>query len=198
MKKIVLFLLLFTALQLNAQEFHLIPKIGLNLANMTNVNGSMKSGLNIGLAGEIRFNNTVALEPGLFYSMQGSKESEGGTTAKIKNDYINLPVLLKMNVYKGLHAFVGPQFGFRVSSKASGSESGTSVSVDAGDYFNGFDFSVALGIGYQFDKGLLFSLGFNTGLTNTLKNDKFSEIISGIGDIKSRNNVLQLNLGWRF
>lgn len=49
MKKIVLLLMLFVAFQVSAQEFHFIPKVGLNLANMTNVDGSVRPGLNIGI-----------------------------------------------------------------------------------------------------------------------------------------------------
>lgn len=45
MKKIALLLLMFVAFQVSAQDFHFLPKIGLNLANMTNSDGSMKSGL---------------------------------------------------------------------------------------------------------------------------------------------------------
>ena len=49
MKKIACLLLLFVAFQVSAQEFHFIPKIGLNFANMTNSDGSMKPGLNLSL-----------------------------------------------------------------------------------------------------------------------------------------------------
>lgn len=45
MKKSLLLLLLFVAFQVSAQEFHFIPKIGLNMANITNSDGSMKPGL---------------------------------------------------------------------------------------------------------------------------------------------------------
>ena len=44
MKKIALLLLMFVAFQVSAQDFHFLPKIGLNLANMTNSDGSMKLG----------------------------------------------------------------------------------------------------------------------------------------------------------
>ena len=49
MKKIALLLLMFVAFQVSAQDFHFLPKIGLNLANMTNSDGSMKPGLNVGV-----------------------------------------------------------------------------------------------------------------------------------------------------
>ena len=76
MKKIALLLLLFVTFKVSAQEFHFIPKIGLNFANMTNTDGSMKPGLNIGVAGEGMLTSNFAIEPGFFYSMQGTKDKE--------------------------------------------------------------------------------------------------------------------------
>ena len=52
MNKIALLLLMFVAFQVSAQDFHFLPKIGLNLANMTNSDGSMKPGLIVGVAAE--------------------------------------------------------------------------------------------------------------------------------------------------
>lgn len=202
MKKIALLLLLFVAFQASAQEFHFIPKIGLNFANMTNSEGaSMKAGLNIGVAGEVMMTNNFAIEPGIYYSMQGFKVS--GTTAKLKNDYLNIPILLKGYVYEGFNLFAGPQLGFKVSSKVKASDSGTSVSTDVlSDWFRTFDFSLVVGAGYQTSMGLLFSLSYNVGLTNTLNKDNIASTILGVSssdiDGKSRNGVLQFNVGWRF
>ena len=201
MKKIALLLLLFVVFQANAQEFHFIPKIGLNFANMTNSGGSMKPGLNIGASGEVMMTNNFAIEPGIYYSMQGFKVS--GTTAKLKNDYLNIPILLKGYVYEGFNLFAGPQLGFKVSSKVKASDSGTSVSTDVlSDWFKTFDFSLVVGAGYQTSMGLLFSLSYNVGLTNTLNKDNIASTIPGVSssdiDGKSRNGVLQFNVGWRF
>jgi len=202
MKKIALLLLLFVAFQASAQEFHFIPKIGLNFANMTNSDGaSMKAGLNIGVAGEVMMTNNFAIEPGIYYSMQGFKVS--GTTAKLKNDYLNIPILLKGYAYEGFNLFAGPQLGFKVSSKVKASDSGTSVSTDVlSDWFKTFDFSLVVGAGYQTSMGLLFSLSYNVGLTNTLNKDNIASTILGVSssdiDGKSRNGVLQFNVGWRF
>lgn len=204
MKKSLLLLLLFVAFQVSAQEFHFIPKIGLNMANMTNSDGaSMKAGLNIGVSGEVMMTNNFAIEPGIYYSMQGFKVKESGTTAKLKNDYLNIPILLKGYVYEGFNLFAGPQLGFKVSSKVKASDSGTSVSTDAlSDWFKTFDFSLVVGAGYQTSMGLLFSLSYNVGLTNTLNKDNIASAIPGVSssdiDGKSRNGVLQLNVGWRF
>ena len=201
MKKIACLLLLFVTFQVSAQEFHFIPKIGLNFANMTNSDGSMKPGLNIGVAGEVMMTNNFAIEPGIFYSMQGAKGKGESSGLKIKNDYLNIPVLFKGYVYEGFNLFAGPQLGFKVSSKLKYSKSGTSVSTSEGsDLFISFDFAIIIGAVYQSSMGLLFSLSYNIGLANTINADKFVALPGGSGmeGEKSRNGVLQFNVGWRF
>lgn len=199
MKKIALIVMLFTVFQLSAQEFHFIPKIGLNFANMTNMEGSMKPGLNIGVAGEVMLTNHFAIEPGVYYSMQGTKVDE--VSLKLKNDYLNIPILFKGYVYEGFNLFAGPQLGFKVSSKAKLSGSGASITTDAmSDAFKSVDFGIVVGAGYQSSMGLLFSLSYNIGLANVLDGDKLASMsgMSQVRDEKCRNGVLQFNLGWSF
>ena len=201
MKKIALLLFLFVTLQISAQEVHFLPKVGLNLATMTNSDGgNMKPGLNIGVAAEFPLNPQFAIEPGIYYSMQGIKVSESGATAKFKNDYLNIPIYAKAYLYEGLYAFAGPQFGFLVGSKISASEGKVSGSVKTKDLYNKVDVALGLGLGYQFSSGLLVSMNYNIGLTNILSDDGMNlggENINWGGE-KSRNGVLQINLGWKF
>ena len=111
MKKIVFLLLLCVACCMNAQEFHLIPKVGLNLANTTGeVDSKVRSGLNIGLGGDVMLTERFGIETGVYYSMQGSKYKGGGVSYTDKLDYINVPVYAKEFIYKGLYVFGGPQF----------------------------------------------------------------------------------------
>lgn len=177
------------------------PKLGLNLTNMTNSEGNLKPGLNLGVTAEYRFTDVFAIEPGLFYSMQGTKiptlrDSESGykLKAKFKNDYLNIPVLAKIYVKDGWNVFLGPQLGFLVSSKLNGTAGDATVSIKTSDYYKKVDFSLVFGAGYQFDRGLLVSFHYNAGLCKTFKDN------SDITDSRdnSRNQVLQFNVGWRF
>ena len=52
--------------------------------------------------------------------MQGyQKENAKGETARLKADYLNIPIYAKFYLYRGFHLFAGPQVGFNVRAKAS-------------------------------------------------------------------------------
>ena len=188
MKKIACLLLLFVTFQVSAQEFHFIPKIGLNFANMTNSDGSMKPGLNIGVAGEVMMTNNFAIEPGIFYSMQGAKGKGESSGLKIKNDYLNIPVLAKFYVWEGVSVDLGPQLGFALNGKNKTKSGGTEVKTDI-DHLNTVDLSFAMGLSYDFNMGLVVSARYNLGLTNVIEKD-----IVG----NNQNRVFQLSAGWKF
>lgn len=196
MKKWIVLLFALLTMPAVAQEFHFIPKVGLNIANMTDLNGDVRPGVNVGFAVELPVASSFAIEPGLFYSMQGTKDSDSGLTATLQADYINIPVYAKFYAYEGFHLFAGPQFGFNVRAKSKASAAGNSVSADIKDYINTFDFSLGIGAGYQFDMGLLISANYNIGLTDALKSDLPGEWKKY--DLDVRNGVFQINLGWRF
>ena len=189
MKKIACLLLLFVTFQVSAQEFHFIPKIGLNFANMTNSDGSMKPGLNIGVAGEVMMTNNFAIEPGIFYSMQGAKGKGESSGLKIKNDYLNIPVLAKFYVWEGVSVDLGPQLGFALNGKSKTKSGGTEVKTDI-DHLNTVDLSFAMGLSYDFNMGLVVSARYNLGLTNVIEKDKFGG--------NNQNRVFQLSAGWKF
>ena len=201
MKKIILMTLCFVSVAIQAQQVHFIPKLGVNIASMTNAEGTdSRIGLNAGVSGEIALTPVFALEPGVFYSMQGITASESDVDVTWKNDYINVPVLAKYYLYEGLNLFAGPQIGFLINSKITGEDSGVSASVDTKDAFKAIDFALVLGVGYQTAMGLNFSANYNLGLINVL--DEGSTNIAGV-DIdmegeKTKHNVIQVNVGWRF
>lgn len=201
MKKIILMTLCLVSIGIQAQQVRFIPKAGMNISNMTNAEGTdPRIGLHAGVSAEIALTPEFAVEPGVFYSMQGIKASEAGVDATWQNDYINVPVLAKYYVYEGLNLFAGPQVGLLVNSKMSAKASGISGSVDTKDVFKDIDFGLVFGAGYQTAMGLSFSVNYNLGLLNVI--DSGSTNIAGV-DIdmegeESKHNVIQVSVGWRF
>lgn len=177
MKKIItLFVasLVLVTFSANAQGFHIIPKVGMNLSSLSNVDGKSIVGLNAGVSFEILFTEKFGIEPGVLFSMQGTKVKD----VRTKLNYINIPVYAKYYVLGGLNVFAGPQVGFNVSAK----QGGKSVK----DMVKNADFGLGLGVGYQFGFGLMVAANYNFGFVDIQKSTK------------TKNGVFQLNAGWRF
>lgn len=201
MKKIILLTLCLASFATQAQQVHFIPKLGMNIANMTNAEGTdSRIGLNAGVSGEIALTPEFAVEPGVFYSMQGISASESGVDVTWKNDYINVPVLAKYYLYEGLNLFAGPQVGFLINSEMDVKDSDVSASVDTKEMLKAIDFALVLGIGYQTTMGLNFSANYNLGLMNVFENGSTNiagEDIDLEGE-ETKHNVIQVSVGWRF
>jgi hypothetical protein len=198
MRKITCLLLLLVTMHASAREFRFIPRAGLNLANTTNTGGSMKPGLNFGIATEYMFTPVFAAETGLYYSLQGARFKFA--SVDLKHDYLNIPILAKLYVYKGLNFFVGPQFGIKMSvNKLSYSDDNNGGKLIDSDMTKPFDAAAVIGAGYLFRTGLVISANANIGLTNKAKDSFVSgdEIIQ-VSNQSYKNMVIQFNFGYRF
>ena len=217
MKRTVLLLALSViAWQMNAQinepgKFYLTPKVGYNMANITLLDkfgADPRHGINAGIAAEYAINNMISIEPGFFYSMQGSVIKAGTVKLHLNSDYFVMPVLVKTYLSKGLNVFAGPAFGYLTSSRFR-VKSGIRVvdvitdivskNIDLTKYENEFDAAFVFGLGYQLDNGFNISANYSLGMLNVPK----------LGDIKigdqtytldpdAKNTVLQVNIGYRF
>lgn len=200
MKKFICLLLLLTAMYMNAQEVHFIPRAGLTLANTTNTGGSMKPGLNIGVAAEFMLNPAFALETGLYYSMQGAKQDY--PYYSLEHNYLNLPILAKVYGNRHWSFFAGPQIGIKVSGNkrvyATDDEHHKIQLIDE-DMTKVFDVAAVIGAGYQFDLGLVVSANVNIGLLGKAKDHYvFGKEEFPTNGESCKNMVVQLNFGYRF
>ena len=180
MKRFVLasvMLFLATAFSFS-QEIAFGVKAGLSLSNLSNSSLNVRPGLVIGGFANIRFNDYVALQPELQYAMQGGKYDDLTT----KLDYIQIPVMVKGYMWKGLNIEAGPQFGFRTVGKEK--INGKNYSIK--DATNVFDFAIGVGLGYETEMGL--TAGFRYLISAT---DAFD-------GADAKNSVFQLTLGWKF
>lgn len=187
MKKITLSLLAamafgFTA---NAQtpDVKIGVKAGLNFTTLTGGGTSTLTGLNVGGVAEIFINEKFSVQPEILYSSQGAEYTFLNKDIKAELIYINVPVMAKYYVHKGLNVQAGPQFGFNVKSELDGK--------DIKDMTKGFDFGLNLGLGYELPVGVFFDARYNFGLTEVFKSQ------AGVKS-DAKNGVFQISVGYKF
>lgn len=189
MKKVILMAVMALATVTSfAQQavgtFTIQPKVGLNLANVTNGDGDIRVGAVAGAEFEYQVSDIFSLSAGALYSMQGCKGKTEGADATVKLDYINVPILANVYVVKGLAVKLGIQPGFNVTHKASAKVEGVSASADIPGV-KSVDFSIPVGLSYEFNNFVIDGR-YNFGV---------SKIMDGSD---SKNSVFQFTLGYKF
>lgn len=102
----------------------------------------------------------------------------------MKLDYINVPILANVYLYKGLAVKLGIQPAFKVNSSVKSTVHGKSESVDLNNV-KGFDFSIPVGLSYEFSN-VVFDARYNFGCTKTFEK------------ADSRHSVFQFTVGYKF
>jgi hypothetical protein len=117
-------------------------------------------------------------------------------SAKFRLNYIEVPILLKINLTKNLNIHAGPYFAYLIDAQVKNeSESGSfdfEESYDNDD-FNKFDMGLSGGFGFDFDS---FGIGarYNYGLTNVGKERTILGQSYTIPDAKNSNISLYISL----
>lgn len=163
------------------------PKVGLNIANVTDADDAdARIGLAAGAEFEYGVTDMIGVSAGLVYSMQGYKFSEGNVDTTVKLDYLNVPILANVYVAPGLAVKLGVQPGFKLSSKTKIEGSGVSIEGESDDDgVKGFDLAIPVGVSYQY-QNIVLDARYNWGVT---------KVYDG-GD--SKNSVFQITLGYKF
>lgn len=168
-------------LNVNAQEIKFGAKGGLNFANISGDNTKgidVVTSFNVGVVSEIPISEKFSFQPEIMYSGQGYS-FEDNTVAL---SYLNIPLMGKYYLTKGLSLEAGPQIGFLLAAK--------NEKTNVKDSFNTFDFGVNFGLGYKLDNGLNFGARYNLGLTDINNVEGSSS--------KNKNSVFQLSVGYFF
>ena len=178
--------------QFEPGTFTLQPKVGVTLATISADDSKFKFGMAAGIEGQYQLNNWFGLSAAVMYSQQGAKVKD--TDVKLNLEYINIPIMAKFYVTKGLSLNVGMQPGFMTKAKAKGE----GRNIDIKSYCNKFDFSIPMSIAYEFENGLTFEARYTTGLTNVGK-DLFDTTDSSWDKAyKNKNEVFMLTVGYKF
>ncbi len=176
----------------HAQRFDFGGKIG---ANMTKIDGTkFKNGFELnyqlGFFGEIDFTKGFGIQPEVLFSQSTSKIDTNGFKSVYQNapgsllkrdvklNYLNIPVLLRLNAGKFLTFNVGPQFSILVNNNQDLFSNGKNA-------FKSGDLAAVLGAQINISKFRIYGR-YNIGLNN----------VNDIDDShKWKNQQLQLGIG---
>lgn len=217
MAKKLLLLLITLGLTLSASY----AQIGLGIRGGLNIAGCggggcdeedteslSRVGLHVNLVASFIINQRIELQTEVQYSQRGNRYEDFfleleladlGTEnvyfegLALKNNYIAIPVLLKVYPVGGLYFNLGPQFSYLLQSTTvfeSSELPQSPIEADTKAEFNNFDFGVAGGLGYDFRYGLTTELRYSYGFTNIIGSSNSLEDIN-------RNTIIQVSVGYR-
>lgn len=191
------------------QKVKIGVKAGLNISSLAfdenEMNSSSRTGFTAGVMVEIPLAKNFSLQPELLYSQQGGKTSffdsevtNSNYKGTLELNYLNIPLMLKYYVAKGLSVQAGPQIGILLKANNKyednflGYENHESFNLK--DYSAGIDTSVNFGLGYQFKDKFYTDLRYNISYSNVFKDGDANYFINQ--DMKNR--VFQISLGYFF
>lgn len=150
----------------SAQGFYWGPRAGLNISTVTKTTYSKaRARANFGLMAGYKLNDLVGLQAEALYSLQGSKMTNSDHVYSY--NYLKIPVLAKLYLIGGLNIEAGISFNWLV--KAQEKWSSTVYDIDRNAIgkvshsqnlmsdTKGFDFTIPVGVNYQFPR--LFDIG---------------------------------------
>ena len=210
--------------QPEAGTFSITPKVGINVANVTNsaydqpykftvsdynitAEGKESIGFVAGAEAGYQVSKSFAVTAGLLYSQQGAKRSgylhgEGGSVddkSQLALSYLNIPILANVYLFKGFALKAGIQPGILLSAKNKIDVTASGIAIDSDahaerdvkDNCNSFDFSIPVGISYEF-YNVVIDARYNFGLTNITKDSKLEQ-----DEKNGKNGVFQLTVGYK-
>ena len=151
-----------------------------------------RTSFHVGLVAEMPISEMFSIQAEALYSGQGAQfdfDGSDGDKAEFQLDYINVPVLAKIYVTKGLSFEVGPQFSFLVNEEIDLNPNSNDGDLDLEDTdfeAESFDFGVAGGLTFQTEMGIFATGRYTYGLTEIYK------------DSDIRNSVFQIGIGYKF
>ena len=212
MKKIAFLIIIavYGLSQVHAQNFGV--KAGYNYSTLSGETSSIStieglSGFYIGGLVELPISDVLSVQPELIFSRQGVDLRQGlknlsirTDTSEIRLDYLNIPVMAKVNLGP-IFLEGGVQFGFLVSKPKVDSYIANVYlrNLLDKDSYNFFDFGVGAGLGVKLNQHFFVETRYTYSLTNVFDpNDKhFKSSLISDGD-NFKNSVFSIGLGMKF
>lgn len=177
-----------------------------NLMELSNgmITTQPRTGLYAGGFVEMPLGGIFSLQPGVYYSQKGySMKGElmgdkieflgAGARADLQSHYVDVPLVLKAELAKGLQLYAGPQLSYLVKSnlKMDAGLLGISLfkrNMDVTDNFNKADWAVTGGAAYTFNNGFFINAAYDHGLSRIDRNS----------NLESYNRNFKVGVGFKF
>lgn len=176
-------------------------KGGFNMSNLYSNDADDENilyGFNAGLYATLPISDFIAIQPEILFTTKGSKLDyndflgTGSGSAKFKLSYIEVPLLVRVNITKNFNVHAGGYASYLVSSKVSGEgDINFNQDIDTDD-LNKFDAGLSAGVGVDFNP-LSVGLRYNYGLTTIGKERTVAGTTYTFPDAKNSNLTLYLS-----
>ncbi|CAA9198870.1 hypothetical protein FLA105534_02325 [Flavobacterium bizetiae] len=190
---------------LHAQDNNVNTEFGIKGGfNMSNLYGSgddvddnnVLYGFNAGVYATLPISDFIAIQPEILFTTKGAKLEYNNALvsgdAKFKLNYIEVPLLVRVNITKNFNVHAGGYASYLVSSKVKGDgDISFDENVDTDD-LNKFDAGIAAGVGVDFSP-LSIGLRYNYGLTTVGKERTVAGTTYTFPDAKNSNLTLYLS-----
>lgn len=159
-------------------------RAGFSSANFSNTNFSARSGLHLG-AYYTFGGDFISVEPGIQYAQKGYKTTEVGTGDAVQESlgYIDIPVLVRINLLPSVNVFAGPQASLLASSNYKNGDQ----TSDSSEATKGYEIAGVLGAQVKLPMGFNVQASYDIGFTSL---NYFNT------DVK--NQVFKLSVGYTF
>ena len=155
-------------------------------------------GFNAGVYATLPISDFVAIQPEILFTTKGAELEYSNAFAsgntKFRLNYIEVPLLVRVNITKNFNVHAGGYASYLVSSKVTGDGSVEfDQDVDTDD-LNKFDAGIAAGVGVDFNP-ISIGLRYNYGLTTVGKERTVLGTTTTVPDVK--NSSLSLYLSYK-
>ncbi|MFM9989182.1 porin family protein [Flavobacterium sp.] len=178
-------------------------KGGVNFSNLYTEDvdsNNVLTGFNAGIFAKLPITELFAIQPELLYTTKGAKLTYNNSfvngTSKFKLNYIELPVLLVVNLTNNFNIHAGPYVSYLVDGKATNDSQGTLFDTEnnlSNEDYNKFDTGLSVGVGFDSDK-IGFGVRYNYGLQKVGKERNFAGTNYTFPD--GKNSVINLYLSY--
>jgi hypothetical protein len=176
------------------------PKVGVNLSTMTmsysgvSIDPKTLIGFHAGVISEIPIIGNLALQPGILYSVKGTKIDFLGVEGSISPGYIEIPVNVAYSLGSDaikFSLFAGPYVAYGINGKTKSGGVSEDIVFGTGedDDMNPLDYGVNFGAGVNIS-GLFVSAQYGLGLANLSTGTT--------GDEEIKNTVIGISLAYLF